>query len=53
MKRFNKAIAATVAGAITTGIAAFFPELGPEEIGAIGTLLGLVLTYFAPANQEI
>lgn len=52
MQRWNKAIAGTLAGALTTAIAAVFPELPAETVGAIGTLLTALFVYFAPANKE-
>ena len=51
MGRFNKAWAATVGGAITTIIAATFPDWGAELVGGIGTVVTAALVWLVP-NAE-
>ena len=46
--RFDKAGAAAIGAALTTVIAAFWPELGVEVTGAVGVLLTAILTYAVP-----
>ena len=52
MRRYNKAVASALAGALTTVVGAVWVEATPEEIGAIGTLLCTLFVFFAPKNAE-
>lgn len=47
MKRFNKATAAALAGALVTAVAAFWP-LESELLGALQTVLTTVLVWLVP-----
>ena len=47
MKRYNKATAAALAGAVIAAIAAFWP-LGSELQGALQTVLTTLLVWLVP-----
>ena len=50
--RYDKAAAAAIGSALTTVIAAFWPELGVEVTASAGVLITAILTFLVP-NKEV